>query len=89
MNQVPADDDPVRRQRARAGRYARRATRVGYGLIGLAVVVFFVALAVDFNATMAAVIVALLVAGCVLLGPAIVVGYGVRAAEREDRERKE
>jgi hypothetical protein len=28
-----------------------------------------------------------LIAGCVLLAPAIILGYAVRAAEREDRER--
>jgi hypothetical protein len=33
------------------------------------------------------VVVASLVAGSALLLPAIVVGYGVRAAEREDRQR--
>ena len=32
-------------------------------------------------------IVATLVIGCVLLAPSIIVGYAVKAAEREDRER--
>ena len=47
---------------------------------------FFVALVTDFDATMAAVITAALIAGCVLLAPAIILGYAVKAAEREDRE---
>ena len=36
---------------------------------------------------MAAIITAALIAGCVLLAPAIILGYAVKAAEREDRER--
>jgi hypothetical protein len=79
--------DPVRRQRARAGRLARFASRAGYTLIAVAVIAFFVALVTEFNATMAAIVTASLIAGCVLLAPAIVLGYAVRAAEREDRER--
>ena len=79
--------DPVRQQRARAERIARYASRAGYALIAVAVVVFFVALVTDFSATLAAIITATLIAGCVLLAPAIILGYAVRAAEREDRER--
>ena len=81
------DADPVRRRRATAERLARFASRAGYALIAVAVVVFFVALVTDFNATMAAIITVALIAGCVLLAPAIILGYAVKAAEREDRER--
>ena len=86
MTTPGADDDPVRRRRATAQRIARLASRAGYALIATAVVVFFVALATDFNATMATIITVALVAGCVLLAPAIIVGYAVKAAEREDVE---
>ena len=82
-----SDADPVRRRRAAAQRLARIAGRVGYTLIAVAVVTFFVALATDFDATMAAIITTSLIGGCVLLAPAIIVGYAVKAAEREDRER--
>ena len=81
-----APDDPVRRRRATAERLARLASRAGYLLIAVAVILFFVALATDFNATMAAVVTVALIAGCVLLAPAIIVGYAVKAAEREDAE---
>ena len=80
-------DDPVRRRRATAERLARLASRTGYLLIAAAVVIFFVALATGFDATLATVITAALIAGCVLLAPAIIVGYAVKAAERDDRER--
>ncbi len=80
-------DDPVRRRRATAERLARLASRTGYLLIGAAVVIFFVALATGFDATLATVITAALIAGCVLLAPAIIVSYAVKAAERDDLER--
>ena len=84
----PAGDiDQIARRRAQAARLARFASRAGYALITVAVVVFFVALVTEFSATMAAIITATLIAGCVLLAPAIILGYAVRAAEREDRER--
>ena len=38
-------DDPVRRRRAQVARWTLLANRVGYLLLALAVVVFFVALA--------------------------------------------
>jgi hypothetical protein len=82
-----SDADPIRRRRATAQRCASLAGRLGYALIGVAVVTFFVAFVTDFDATMATIITAALIAGCVLLAPAIIVGYAVKAAEREDRER--
>jgi hypothetical protein len=54
--------------------------------MAVAVALFFVALAVGFNAGMATVIVAFLVVACLLLAPSIVLGYAVKAAERDDRE---
>ncbi len=78
--------DPVRRRRAAAQRMARIASRAGYALIAVAVVVFFFAFVTGFDATMAAIITTALIVGCVLLAPAIIVGYAVKAAERDDDE---
>jgi nitrogen fixation-related uncharacterized protein len=80
-------DDPVRRRRATAQRLARVASRTGYLLIAAAVVIFFIAVVTGFDATLTTLITAALIAGCVLLAPAIILGYAVKAAEREDRER--
>ena len=77
----------MRRRRATAERLARLASRTGYTLIAVAVVAFFVAFATEFSAAMATLVTVTLIAGCVLLAPAIIVGYAVKAAEREDRER--
>lgn len=86
----PARDpgaDPVRARRARVARWTRLANRVGYLCFALAIVSFVLALAFGFTAPMATLIIGALVAGSVLLAPAIVLGYAVKAAERDDRER--
>jgi drug/metabolite transporter superfamily protein YnfA len=83
---VTAPVDPVRARREQVARWTRRANRAGYVLLAVAVVLFFVALATEFNATMATMVLAALVGAFVLLAPSIVLGYAVKAAEREDRE---
>ena len=77
--------DPVRERRARIARAARLGQRVGYGCFALAVVAFFAGLATRYSTGVVALVVASLVAGSFMLLPAIVLGYAVRAAEREDR----
>ncbi len=59
--------------------------RVGYTLWLVAIVVFFVGAATRFRPFMVTVVVGCLAAGSALLAPSIVISYGVRAAEREDR----
>jgi membrane-bound ClpP family serine protease len=60
------------------------ASRTGYALFAAAVVLFFVGLVASFPGWVAVAVTACLVAGSVLLAPAIVLGYAVRAAERDD-----
>lgn len=83
----PVGDDPIRRRREQIRRLVGIANRVGYLLLVVAIVVFFIGVATDFTSTKAAIIVATLVASCVLLAPTIVLGYAVKAADRDDRER--
>ena len=80
-------DDPVRRRRAQIARWTLLANRVGYLFVGLALALFFIAFAVGFSSAMATSIIVTFVIGCVVLAPSIIVGYAVKAAEREDRER--
>ncbi len=82
-----SEDDPIRRRRAQVARWTLLANRVGYVLLAVAVALFFAALIVGFSATMATLVIVALVAACVLLAPSIVLGYAVKAAERDDRER--
>lgn len=68
-------------------RWVTIAQRVGYSLFAVAVVVFFVGLARhDFTEGITLILEISLLLGSVLLAPAIVIGYAVRAADREDRE---
>ncbi len=62
------------------------ANRVGYLCFGIAIVTFIVGFIVSFNGTVSAIVVASMIVGSVLLAPAIVLGYAVKAAERDDRE---
>jgi hypothetical protein len=80
-------DDPVARRRAAIARGAALGKRVGYTAIVVAVVAFFVGLASGFPAWSVTTTVVALVAAIVILPLPIVLGYGVRAAEREDRRR--
>jgi hypothetical protein len=80
-------DDPVRVRRAHIARWALLANRVGYLFVGLAIALFFIAFAFGFSATMASLVIGSLITGCVLLAPSIIIGYAVKAAERDDRER--
>ena len=79
-------DDPVRARRARLDRLARVGQRAGYGCYAVAVVAFFVGFATSYSTALVAVIVAGLAVGSILLLPSIILGYAVKAAEREDRE---
>ena len=76
--------DPVLDQRRRIARWVGLGQRFGYGLFGVAIVLFLVGLATDYG-TVGPLIVGLIVAGSIVLAPAIVFGYGVKAAERHDR----
>jgi hypothetical protein len=78
--------DPVRARRARIAKLTELGQRVGYSLFGLAIVVFVVGFVAGYSGAIVTVIVASLVLGSAVLAPAIVFGYAVKAAEREDRE---
>ena len=79
-------DDPVLQRRARIARWVSLAKRIGYGLLLLAIVAFVVAAIAGFPSGVVTLTVVALIAACVVLPVPIVLGYGLRAAEREDRE---
>jgi hypothetical protein len=80
--------DPVDARRARIATWVSLAKRVGYGLLAVAMIAFTVAAATGFPAGLLTVTVVALVAACIVLPVPIVLGYGLRAAEREDREER-
>ncbi|MFT4865583.1 MAG: NAD/NADP transhydrogenase alpha subunit [Ilumatobacter sp.] len=86
---VPIDPstDPVRIKRAKIAKWTSLANRVGYLFVVLAMALFFMAFAFGFTSVMATLVIISLVIGCVLLAPSIILGYAVKAADRDDRER--
>jgi hypothetical protein len=84
---TPEEIDPVRAKRAQVARWTQLANRSGYLFVVLAMVVFVIAFVIGFSAVLANLVIISFVIGCVLLAPSIIVGYAVKAAERDDRER--
>lgn len=78
--------DPVLEQRARIAKIAALGKRIGYLALLIAIVAFFIGVATEFASWTVTVSVIGLVVACVVLPIPIVLGYGVRAAAREDRE---
>jgi hypothetical protein len=78
--------DPVILRRRRIGRWVGLAKRVGYFLLLLAIATFVAAAISGFDDVLVTVTVVALIAACVILPIPIVMGYGLRAAEREDRQ---
>lgn len=85
----PVSPDPVLARRARIARWVVIGKRVGYSVLAYAVVAFIVGYAIGFSGPLVATIVVALVVSSVVLVPAIIFGYGVRAAEREEREARQ
>jgi hypothetical protein len=81
-----APHDPVLDRRARIARVVQAAKRVGYALLLGAIVLFAIAAATGFPSGVVTATVVALVGACVVLPLPIVFGYGLNAAEREDRE---
>lgn len=82
------DDDPILRRRAQALRLANTGQRVGYLLLGVAVIVFLVGLTAGLNDTITTVIAICMAVAALLLGPSIILGYAAKAADREERTGK-
>jgi hypothetical protein len=86
---VNTPNDPVLARRAVIARRVALASRVGYSLLGVAIVAFVAGLLADFPTALVNLTIAGLVAACLILPVTIVVGHGIHAAEREDREERE
>ncbi len=83
---MPADrPDPVLQRRQRIAGLVALGKRAGYGLFAVAVVLFFAGFTAGFTSTLTTAIIAALVVGSIVLAPAIVFGYGIKAAERDER----
>lgn len=83
---MSAEVDPVRAQRAKVADLVSKGLRLGTAFYVIASVVFFVGYMTGFTSTMVTLIIGFLVVGSILLAPAMVFNYGVKAADRADRD---
>ena len=84
---TPNTPDPVRARRLVVAKWTKLANRVGYLLFLVAIVTFVLGFFLGFSAAVASIVTVSMVIGSILLAPALVLGYAVKAAERDDRER--
>jgi hypothetical protein len=77
--------DPVAERRARIARAVGLAKRVGYVALLVAIVGFVISAVSGFAAWAVALTITGLVVAIVVLPLPIILGYGIRAAEREER----
>jgi hypothetical protein len=66
-------------------RFAAMARLAGWSLFGLSFVAFVVGMLTGLDGLVVVVVIGCVALGSTLLLPAIIVGFGVTAAEREDR----
>ncbi|MEM7141078.1 MAG: hypothetical protein AAF548_08595 [Actinomycetota bacterium] len=79
-------DDPVLARRAQAQRIVDVGQRIGYALYAFAIVVFVIGLVTSFTGLVSTLALIGLIAGSVFLAPAIIGGYAIKAAVRDDLE---
>lgn len=84
MTTDPNSVEAVQARRARIAKLVEAGKRLGYGLFGLAMVTFFLGFFGTLTATKVSIIVGAMLVGSIVLAPAIVFGYGVKAAIREE-----
>lgn len=80
------DSDPILERRRKLGRLATQAKRIGYSLFTISVVLFVVGFFTSFTALIVTAVVLALSIGSIVLAPALVMSYGVGAANRADRQ---
>jgi len=77
-------NDPILARRAKFSAFADWGKRLGYLCFLIAMVAFFIALFSGFNDTWGTIVIGSLVLGSIFLLPAIIIGYAVKAAYRDD-----
>ena len=86
MSNTEPSNDPVRSRRQTISRINNAANRLGYLLWAIAMVCFVAAFVVGFKGLLVNLVTACIIAGSILLAPSIIIGYAVKAAERDDLE---
>jgi membrane-bound ClpP family serine protease len=86
MSSTESSNDPVRSRRQKISRINNAANRLGYLLWAIAMVCFVAAFVIGFKGIIVNMVIACIIAGSILLAPSIIIGYAVKAAERDDLE---
>lgn len=86
MDPVTEHHDPILVKRARIARLTSLALRVGAVMYLAASLLFAYALITEFTSFLSGAITLFLVVGSLVLAPAMVIHYAVKAADRADRE---
>jgi hypothetical protein len=85
MTSSPQSLDPIRRRRSLIAVWTKRANRFGYLAFGVSIAAVAVGLIGTFTPLIGRLATAGLIVGSILLAPAIVLGYAIKSAEKEDR----
>jgi len=85
-DRIEPTDDPVLVRRARIARAVSIGLRLGYALFAVAMIVYFVGLFSRLTDTLVTIILICLGVGSIVLAPAIVFNYAVKAAIRDEQE---
>jgi membrane-bound ClpP family serine protease len=86
MSSTESSNDPVRSRRQKISRINNAANRLGYLLWAIAMICFIAAFVVGFKGIIVNMVITCIIAGSILLAPSIIIGYAVKAAERDDLE---
>lgn len=83
---MTAEADPIRVQRAKVADLVSKGLRLGSAAYVISSVIFFIGFMTGFTSTAVSLIIGFLIVGSALLAPALVFKYGVKAADRADRD---
>ena len=81
---APVSTDDLADRRRRIARLTATGQRLGYLLYLAAAALFFTGFATRFHSPLVTAVIVCLLAGSLVLAPAIIFSYAVRAADRED-----
>ncbi len=81
---APVSDNGLAARRRRIAQLTVTGQRMGYLLYLAAAALFFTGFATSFRSGLVTAIITCLVVGSLVLAPAIIFSYAVRAADRED-----
>ena len=85
MSTSEPSDDPVLIKRAKVAKFSKMGKRFGYSCILVSTVGFIIGLATNFSMPIILLVVVPIFVSAVALIPAVIFGYGVSMAEREER----